>query len=57
MHPDSAWRILPGFAVLGVLGFVARTVGRAAQVSPFVAAIAAGAVVTAAVDPPEWARP
>ena len=57
MHPDSAWRILPGFAVLGVLGFVARTVGRAAPVSPFVAAIAAGVVVTTVVDLPEWARP
>ena len=57
MHPDSACRILPGLALLGVLGFVARTVGRAAPVSPFVVAIAAGVVVTTAVDPPEWARP
>ena len=57
MHPDSVWRLLPGLALLGVLGFVARTVGRFAPVSPFVVAIAAGVVVTAVVDPPEWARP
>jgi len=56
MDRDSAWGVLPGLALLAVLGVVARELGRITPFSPFVVAIVAGVGVAAAVDLPGWIR-
>jgi uncharacterized integral membrane protein (TIGR00698 family) len=57
MALDSARRLLPGLALLGALGAVARAVGAASPLSPYVVAIGAGVAVAAAAGRPGWLRP
>jgi len=56
MRSDSAWRVFPGLALLGVLGVAARWLGGVTPFSPFVVAIGVGVAVAAAVDLPGWIR-
>jgi len=54
---DRARALVPGLAVLAVLGALATGLGMVTPLSPLVVAIASGALVAAAVDLPEAVRP
>jgi uncharacterized integral membrane protein (TIGR00698 family) len=56
MDRNTAPGVLPGLALLAMLGVVAREVGRITPFSPFVVAIVTGVAVAAAVDLPGWIR-
>jgi uncharacterized integral membrane protein (TIGR00698 family) len=56
MDPDTVRGVLPGLALLGVLGVVARQIGQLTPFSPFVVAIVVGVAVAAVIDFPGWIR-
>ncbi len=56
MDPDAIRGPIPGLVLLGVLGAVARSLGRVTPFSPFVVAIVVGVGVAAVVDLPTWIR-
>jgi len=57
MDRDGLRALLPGLAVLAVLGALARGLGRVTPLSPLVVAIASGVAVAALVDLPEQVQP
>jgi uncharacterized integral membrane protein (TIGR00698 family) len=56
MARDRALKLLPGLALLIVIGAFAREIGNITPLSPYVIAIAAGVAVAAVVDFPGWIR-